>query len=126
MRGSSALDAARADEEAISRLSLERLQAVTDAAVADDALGYFGVAMEAVLAALRGLLRTSGTGVLALFREWDADASGKINASEMSDALESLGYVAPVVVISRLFGQIDADGSRSVSFDEFQQWLVDS
>jgi Ca2+-binding EF-hand superfamily protein len=59
----------------------------------------------------------------AVFDDIDNDKSGSIQASELSGALEKLGYELSQAQCRQLLMKLDADQSGEVSFDEFRQFF---
>ncbi|KAH6803651.1 Calcium-binding EF-hand family protein [Perilla frutescens var. frutescens] len=53
-----------------------------------------------------------------LFKHFDANGDGKISASELGDALKTLGGVTPEE-IKNMMEEIDSDGDGYISYDEF-------
>ena len=59
--------------------------------------------------------------VLDLFREWDEDLNGLIDASEFRAALSILGYDAPRADVDDLFATFDVDSSGAISYSELDR-----
>ncbi|TVU03755.1 hypothetical protein EJB05_50692, partial [Eragrostis curvula] len=57
----------------------------------------------------------------SIFERFDRDRSGKIDASELRDALLSLGYAVSPTVLDLLVSKFDKTGgkSRAVEYDNF-------
>ncbi|XP_057500381.1 polcalcin Bet v 4 [Actinidia eriantha] len=53
-----------------------------------------------------------------IFKRFDANGDGKISASELGDALKTLGSVTGDE-IKRMMAEIDTDGDGFISFQEF-------
>ncbi|XP_056163250.1 calcium-binding protein CBP-like [Syzygium oleosum] len=55
------------------------------------------------------------------FERFDRDRSGKIDGPELRDALLSMGFVVPPVVVDMLVTKYDkyGDGSRAIEYDNF-------
>ncbi|XP_062150743.1 polcalcin Aln g 4 [Alnus glutinosa] len=53
-----------------------------------------------------------------IFKCFDANGDGKISASELGDALKTLGSVTPDEV-KHMMAEIDTDGDGFISFQEF-------
>ncbi|PIN19295.1 hypothetical protein CDL12_08025 [Handroanthus impetiginosus] len=53
-----------------------------------------------------------------LFKRFDANGDGKISATELGDALQTLGCVTPEE-IKRMMVEIDTDGDGYISYEEF-------
>ncbi|PSS21182.1 Polcalcin Aln g like [Actinidia chinensis var. chinensis] len=53
-----------------------------------------------------------------IFKLFDANGDGKISASELGDALKTLGSVTGDE-IKRMMAEIDTDGDGFISFQEF-------
>lgn len=57
--------------------------------------------------------------IKAVYDIFDVDHDGDITAEEFSKVLKSLGYVCGEDKIQELVTSVDADGSGTISFDEF-------
>jgi len=59
--------------------------------------------------------------VQAIFERFDRDRSGKIDSSELRDALLSLGYSVSPTVLDLLVSKFDKTGgkSRAIEYDNF-------
>lgn len=53
-----------------------------------------------------------------LFKHFDANGDGKISATELGDALKTLGCVTPEEV-KHMMDEIDSDGDGYISYEEF-------
>ena len=73
--------------------------------------------------ALRDALFHHAVRVIDLFREWDSDASGKVNKTEFAQALPSLGLTVTREQSDLLFGVFDPDGSGSIDYKEMNKAL---
>lgn len=58
-----------------------------------------------------------------IFDMIDSDGSGEITAGELSDVLASLGEVMSPDDIAHVVKELDTDGSGTVSFDEFDEFM---
>eukprot|EP00854_Cymbomonas_tetramitiformis_P012228 gene12228-14439_t len=61
--------------------------------------------------------------VEAMWRRWDKDGNGELDAQEFKDVLFELGvgHTNPLE-IKQLYEQVDTDGSGLISLDEFKAW----
>ena len=87
---------------------------------ADDGGVSAGVLVATQLAAM---LHKNLARVVDLFRDWDENGDGKVDAKEFRKAIRALGYQAPREEIDSLFGLIDNDGSGEVDFRELHRAL---
>lgn len=53
-----------------------------------------------------------------IFKRFDSNGDGKISATELGDALKTLGSVTPEEVKS-MMKEIDTDGDGYISYEEF-------
>lgn len=53
-----------------------------------------------------------------LFKHFDTDGDGKISASELGEALKTIGSNT-AEEIKKMMDKIDSDGDGSISYDEF-------
>lgn len=53
-----------------------------------------------------------------IFKHFDTNGDGQISASELADALKTLGCVTPQEV-KNMMDEIDADGDGYISYQEF-------
>ena len=68
---------------------------------------------------LRGILSDRGISAEALFEKYDLDGDGTLSKSEFDSALRSItGQVAPVAIVSAIYGALDADSSGSLELAE--------
>jgi len=72
---------------------------------------------------LRDALARSSARVIDLFREWDDDDSGSVDAKEFGKAIKALGFEASKEEIAEVFKQLDADGSGSLEYKELNRML---
>lgn len=63
---------------------------------------------------LRAILHANAVRVIDVFRDWDDDQTGTIDADEFSRAFAALGYDAPAKEIAALFAEYDTDGSGTI------------
>ncbi|KAK9271521.1 hypothetical protein L1049_001881 [Liquidambar formosana] len=56
-----------------------------------------------------------------IFKRFDANGDGQISASELADALKTLGSVSTDEV-KRMMAEIDTDGDGFISFKEFRDF----
>ncbi|XP_071724213.1 polcalcin Ole e 3-like [Rutidosis leptorrhynchoides] len=56
-----------------------------------------------------------------IFKRFDANGDGKISASELGDALKTLGSITGEEV-KRMMSEIDTDGDGFISHEEFTQF----
>lgn len=61
--------------------------------------------------------------VEAMWRRWDKDGNGELDAQEFKDVLFELGvgHTNPLE-IKQLYEQVDTDGSGLINLDEFKAW----
>ena len=72
---------------------------------------------------LRDLLVQGNMRIMEAFRAWDRDFSGTIDRREFCDALCTLGFDAPRVLVEEVFDSMDRDGSGALSFEELNKQL---
>ena len=72
---------------------------------------------------LHELLTRHRIRAIDLFRSWDADGNGLVDAAEFREAVRCLGYEAPRAEVDALFAEFDADGSGEISFVELDRLL---
>ena len=68
---------------------------------------------KSVIEQLKEILNKNAVRVIDLFRSWDEDMNGKIDAKEFRNAISALGYKAPKADVDALFGAFDVDGTHS-------------
>ncbi|XWS36895.1 hypothetical protein CRYUN_Cryun20dG0124800 [Craigia yunnanensis] len=56
-----------------------------------------------------------------IFKRFDANGDGKISATELGDALKTLGSVTGEE-ITRMMSEIDTDGDGFISYEEFSDF----
>ena len=72
---------------------------------------------------LRDALDRSSTRVIDLFKAWDEDESGFIDAKEFGRAIKALGFDASKEEIAAVFKSMDADGSGQLEYKELNKKL---
>ena len=72
---------------------------------------------------LKDILTRHRIRAIDLFRSWDADGNGLVDAAEFREAVRSLGYDAPRSDVDALFASFDVDGSGEISFVELDRAL---
>ena len=72
---------------------------------------------------LRRILQRNLLRMVDVFRRWDVDGSGEIDADEFYEAICALGYDVPPAEAERLFESFDLDGSGTVDYRELQAAL---
>ena len=72
---------------------------------------------------LRDMLVQGNMRIMEAFRAWDRDLSGTIDRREFCDALCTLGFDAPRVLVEEVFDAMDRDGSGTLSFEELNKQL---
>ncbi|XP_018506358.2 polcalcin Bet v 4 [Pyrus x bretschneideri] len=58
-----------------------------------------------------------------IFKRFDTNGDGKISATELGDALETLGCVQPNEVKS-MMAEIDTDGDGFISYQEYLDFAL--
>jgi hypothetical protein len=77
-----------------------------------------------VLSSLRARFKTSQGKLREIFREWDTDKSGSVDADEMRVALHGMGFTAVQPDdAAELIGAIDLGGDGEVQFEDFVRLL---
>ena len=82
--------------------------------------------MDTIPDQIRNALRKSLVRVIDLFRQFDDDESGCVNAFEFNKAIQELGCFAPPEAVAAVFSSFDPDGSGSIEFCEMHTLLVRS
>ncbi|KAI4389336.1 hypothetical protein MLD38_001571 [Melastoma candidum] len=62
-------------------------------------------------------------GLDRIFKRFDANGDGQISASELGDALKSMGSVTADEV-KRMMAEIDTDGDGFISYQEFLDFAM--
>jgi Ca2+-binding EF-hand superfamily protein/tetratricopeptide (TPR) repeat protein len=78
---------------------------------------------QSVVDQLREILNKNSVRVIDLFRSWDDDGNGKINAKEFRQAICGLGYSAPREDCNKVFGLFDVDKSGEIDYNELNRAL---
>ncbi len=78
---------------------------------------------EAPAEALRQALAAQYGKVLSIFRLWDEDGNGLVDAREFRQALPMLGLDVDRAASDALFATFDADGSGCIDYDELRAQL---
>ena len=78
---------------------------------------------QSVIDQLREILNKNAVRVIDLFRSWDDDGNGKINAKEFRQAITGLGYSAPKEDCNKVFGLFDVDKSGEIDYNELNRAL---
>ena len=78
---------------------------------------------QSVVDQLVEILNQNAVRVIDLFRSWDDDGNGKINAKEFRQAITGLGYSAPRADLDKLFSMLDKDGGGEIEYSELNQAL---
>lgn len=68
-------------------------------------------------------LRTGGSRILDMFRQWDKDGDGTVDRAEFINAMPKFGFDLPPKEIGKLFDEWDSDGGGSLSFKELARIL---
>ena len=55
-----------------------------------------------------------------IFKRYDDDGSGEVDAGELMEIMQSLGVSATEQEINAMVSEIDSDGSGTIDFDEFK------
>lgn len=61
--------------------------------------------------------------VIDLFRKWDADGSGAVDAAEFGKVLRALGFKCGVEVVRAAFSVLDLDGGGTIEYKELDKAL---
>ncbi len=56
-----------------------------------------------------------------IFKRYDADGSGTIEAHELGEVMKELGQQLSPAELSKMIDEIDTDGSGEIDFEEFMQ-----
>ena len=56
-----------------------------------------------------------------IFRRYDVDGSGTIEAAELGEVMKDLGQEVSPAELHKMIEAIDADGSGEIDFEEFMQ-----
>ena len=75
---------------------------------------------ESVPDQLKAILNRLSVKLLDLFRDWDRNGDGLIDAKEFRYAVAALGYDASREDLDVLFNELDADGNGTLEYDEFK------
>lgn len=59
-----------------------------------------------------------------LFRDIDVNKDGRLDTNEIIDAFASLGVVIDIEEANKLIKKIKKDGSVSISFEEWRDYLI--
>ena len=79
---------------------------------------------QAVIEQLRDVLQANLVRIIDLFREWDEDGNGRIDAKEFRRAIAAMGYDAPREDAERMFRTaFDVDGSGTIEYGELKSLL---
>ena len=76
-----------------------------------------------VVEQLREILNKNAVRVIDLFRSWDDDGNGKINAKEFRQSISGLGYSAPRKDTDAIFSDLDVDKSGEIDYNELNRAL---
>ncbi|KRX09394.1 hypothetical protein PPERSA_04700 [Pseudocohnilembus persalinus] len=60
------------------------------------------------------------------FDLFDSDKSGSIQATELKNAMQQLGFEAKDQTIYQMMSQLDTDGSGSIEFNEFLSKMIEN
>jgi len=78
---------------------------------------------KSVIEQLREILNQNAVRVIDLFRSWDDDGNGKVDAKEFRKAVAALGYKAPKKDVDEVFGAFDVDKSGEIDYHELNRAL---
>ena len=76
-----------------------------------------------ILEQLRVIVKAKYDTVINLFRQWDDDGNGQINAVEFRHALPALGIIVPREDADAFFAEFDEDDSGEISYEELHKQL---
>ena len=74
---------------------------------------------------LKEILDQNSVKLIDLFREWDTDGNGAIDAKEFRKAVSALGYDVPKKEMNKVFADLDASGDGFIEYGEFKKVLRD-
>ncbi len=66
---------------------------------------------------------TSSRELLEVFRAFDREGTGCIDASDLQSAMKKIGYVLASTEVCSMLRQVDQSGDGTVDFDEFQTFF---
>ena len=76
-----------------------------------------------LLRKLRDVLRGDPERAESIFRAMDDNGTYSVSAKEFGKGLRTLGYDAPMILVDKLFDELDDDDSYKLGFSEFKTWL---
>lgn len=72
---------------------------------------------------LRDALAAKSAAVMALFREWDDDASGTVDKKEFRKAMRELGFSGSAEEVDAFFNSMDPDSAGEIEYRDFRRLL---
>ncbi|CAK0833024.1 unnamed protein product [Prorocentrum cordatum] len=92
--------------------------------VADEVTPYSTLDFNEAVAFVEKYARTECQKLLALFRSYDDDESGKLSVEELRRALSSFGFVPYRAMVEEAMEVVDDNGDDELDFEEFMHFLT--
>ena len=74
---------------------------------------------------LKDIIQENSVKLIDLFREWDTDGNGAIDAKEFRKAVSALGYDVPKKEMNKVFESLDPSGDGYIEYGEFKKMMRD-